>query len=313
MRFLVIHVLALPLFLGAGYFIQSATSADAVGALAQAFDPAVQFLIIGFALVIGAVPVFTWIHPVAKDAPPLTTAFLITISQGAVTFLLLTLLRDFDWFRNASSVRAALSAGGVALLVIATGLGWAQKSFARVIACGMLATLGSTLLAINAGTQRGVEAVMLSIVSRALSLGLFGIGVALLRKRANGDAFDIIGGIGLREPWIALAIGLGGLSMIGLPGTIGFVATWSNVNTLDTNAELILIQLLASISVAIGLLTGMSALFSGSAQPSAALVDQQRGEQLTIALGTLLVIGLGLFPSLLGPLIQGIAEQYVMY
>jgi NADH:ubiquinone oxidoreductase subunit 2 (subunit N) len=144
-----------------------------------------------------------------------------------------------------------------------------------------------------------------------LSAGLFGIGVALLRQRAGGDDFDAVAGLGQREPWIALAIGLGGLSMAGLPGTVGYVALSTGFGALGTETELVLVVMLANISVAIGLLNGLTALFRGAAAPTAALVTQQRNEQATIAIGMLLVIGLGLFPNLIAPLAQAIATQYV--
>jgi NADH:ubiquinone oxidoreductase subunit 2 (subunit N) len=310
-RFLVINVLALPLFLGAGYFLQRATLATDADAAAQTFGPAIQFLIIGIGLVIGAVPVFSWIHPVSKDAPPLTTAFLATIMQGSVGFLLLTFLRDYPWFRDASEVRTALQSGGVVLLIMAALLGWAQRSFSRVLACALLAMLGSTLIAIHADAQRGIETAALMTIARALSAGLFGIGVALLRQRAGNDGFDNIAGLGQREPWIALALGLGGLSMTGLPGTVGYVALSTGLGALGTETELVLAVMLANISVAIGLLSGLVALFRGAAAPTAALVVQQRNEQVTIAIGMLLVIGLGLFPNVIAPLAQSIAGLYV--
>jgi NADH:ubiquinone oxidoreductase subunit 2 (subunit N) len=310
-RFLVINVLALPLFLGAGYFLQRATLATDADAAAQTFGPAIQFLIIGIGLVIGAVPVFSWIHPVSKDAPPLTTAFLATIMQGSVGFLLLTFLRDYPWFRESSEVRTALQSGGVVLLIMAALLGWAQRSFSRVLACALLAMLGSTLIAIHADAQRGIETAALMTIARALSAGLFSIGVALLRQRAGDDGFDKIAGLGQREPWIALALGLGGLSMAGLPGTVGYVALSTGLGALGTETELVLAVMLANISVAIGLLSGLVALFRGAAAPTAALVSQQRNEQVTVAIGMLLVFGLGLFPNLIAPLAQSIAGLYV--
>jgi NADH:ubiquinone oxidoreductase subunit 4 (subunit M) len=96
-----------------------------------------------------------------------------------------------------------------------------------------------------------------------------------------------------------------------LPGTVGYVALSTGLGALGTETELVLAVMLANISVAIGLLSGLIALFRGAAAPTAALVVQQRNEQVTIAIGMLLVIGLGLFPNVIAPLAQSIAGLYV--
>jgi NADH:ubiquinone oxidoreductase subunit 2 (subunit N) len=297
------------MFLGAGFLADRAASITDPSLIEAGYAPAAIMLIAGLGLVMGAAPVFTWIHPVANDAPPLTTAFLATIGMGASGFLMLTLLIEFRWLSSAASARTLLDFAALALLIMAAALGWAQRSLSRVLACGVLASLGGALAALKTLTPAGIEAASFGVVSRALSLGLFGIGVALLRERYRDDAFDAIRGAGSREAWLSIAIGVGGLSMAGLPGTIGFVTVWTTTHAIG-DADLSITLLLASISIAAGVLRGLGAMFDGVSQPTAILADQERSEQWTVAVGALLVFGLGLYPSLLSGLTQALAQGF---
>lgn len=314
-RFLVISVIALPMFLGAGYVSERAAAVTDPELISGAYAPAVQFLIIGFGLVMGAIPLFTWVHPVAKDAPPLTTAFISVTGIGAASFLLLGLMGDFAWLRNAPLMSGALSSGAVLLLAVSAALGWAQNSLSRVLACGILLEIGCTLLAIASNTQQSIEAIGFGMMARALTLGLFGIGAALLRERNGGDEFSAIRGSGMREPWLALAVGLGGLSLAGMPGTVGFVSHWLHLRAFDGNAEQVALTVLAGISVAAGVLRGLAAMFepADGTQPRAKsmLAEQARGELWTVGIGTVLMFVFGLFPGIIAPLAQVIAQGYV--
>jgi multicomponent Na+:H+ antiporter subunit D len=308
-RFLVVNALALPMFLGAGYLADRAASITDPALIEAGYAPAAIMLIAGLGLVMGAVPVFSWIHPVANDAPPLTTAFLATIGMGATGFLLLALLTEFRWLSTAAGARALLDITALALLIMAAALGWAQRSLSRVLACGVLASLGGALAALKTLTPAGIEAASFGVIARALSLGLFGIGVALLRERYRDDAFDAIRGAGSREAWLSIAIGVGGLSMAGLPGTVGFVTLWTTTQAV-ADADLSIAMLLASVSIAAGVLRGLGAMFDGVSQPTAILADQERSEQWTVAVGAGLVFGLGLYPSLLSGLTRALAQGF---
>jgi multicomponent Na+:H+ antiporter subunit D len=309
-RYLLVCVLAMPMFLGSGYAGQRAAAITDPELIATAYEPASLMLILGFGLMLGAIPVFSWVHPVANDAPPLTTAFLGTVGAGGATFLLLSFMREFPWFANSPNVTGALYASGIACLAMAALLAWAQRSLSRLLACGLLLDIGSTLLTLSISGARGADAVAFAVMSRALSLGLFGIGIALLRERCGSDRFADILGIGSREPWLSLAVGIGGLSMAGLPGTIGFVAQWSSLTLFGGNVELNVLIIVAGISVAIGMLRALSTMFHGVHEPAAIAATRESGERWTVIIGTALVLVLGLLPSVIAPLAQAAGAGY---
>jgi multicomponent Na+:H+ antiporter subunit D len=315
LRYLVISTLALPAFLGAGYVVAQASAVSDPALQAAAYAPAVSLLGIGLALLFGAFPLFTWIHPVAKDAPPLTTAFLATVGTGAVTFLFLSFKQDFAWFRDGADIHTIANILGIAMLVFGGMLGWAQRSFSRVIACGLCVEIGSTLLLLNSNTALSVETIAFSIAARGLALGVAALGITLLREQVGTDDFAEIGGLGPRQMWAALAIAAGGLSLAGLPGTVGFVTRWVTVRVLgQTDLEILVLAILASASVGIGIIRGLSALFTQTGADVAVIAPgTPRRVILLIVVAVGLVIALGVAPGITSPITQAIAENYTFY
>ena len=318
-RYLTVTTLALPVFLGAGYVIRQATAiSDPIEQLI-AFTPAIDMLVVGFAFLLGALPLFTWIHSVAKYAPPLATAFLVTVANSAAMLLLLDFCQEFPWFATSPILLGALQFGGVLLIVMGGLLAWAQNSFARVWACALLIDIGSMLMAAGSSSATGVGAVAFNILARALSLGLFGIGLSILRQRAfASDRFEDIRGLGFDHRWAAFALGAGGLSLVGIPGTIGFVARWMSARAIgiyDVNGMAIMV--LACVSVGVGVARGMAQLFNASwreaAQRSRNAASPTITEMATLLVMAASVMFFGLFPNALATLAQSVANSYTFY
>jgi formate hydrogenlyase subunit 3/multisubunit Na+/H+ antiporter MnhD subunit len=274
MRFLVCATLALPLFLLAGWSIDRAGTINLadVEAVATAYGAPIMLLLAGFAFLLGAIPLYSWIHPVAKDAPPLVTSFLGTVAIGAVSFLLLSFWQEFAWLRTSPTTLSVLTAGGMVLLIFGGVLAWAQNSFSRVLAAALFVDLGCTLLLFISSTPLSVEALAFSVIARAIGLSVFGLGIWRLRAMRGSDEFSDIRNV--NDLWTLMALLAGGLSLAGLPGTIGFVARWTSARAYSsTDAEGLVLMLVACSSVGLGVMRGVVAMTS---QPVLAeIVDEE--------------------------------------
>jgi len=317
-RYLVLSSLALPAFLGAGYVIGQALNVTEPALQSAAYQPAALLLALGFALLAGAVPLYTWTHAVANQASPLVTAFLATVVTGAVTFLFLEFKQQFDWFRGSPDVREAINLFGVTTLLLGGVIAWAQRSWGRILACCLSVDLGVVLLMLNHETPASVEAVAFAIAARGLSLGVFGAGLSALRSYTGTDDFARLRGAGRRYPLAALAIALGAFSIAGLPGTVGFVVRWLNVRVLsETDLEVMMIMLLAGVSIGWGVLRGLFSLLAepleeeGNAARAPSFLS--RGASASLLLGSVVVVMLGLAPGLLAGLARAIASAYTFY
>ncbi len=324
LRYLTLGVLALPAFLGAGTIIDQAAGITDVCLQAAAYQPAAILLAAGFVLAVGAVPLYTWTHGVASQATPFATAFLASVAGGGITFLCLALAQEFPWFLNSADARAMINTCGVGMILLGGIVGWAQRSFGRLLACGLAVDLGATVLLLGAGSRIGVEAAVFTIAARSVSLGLLAGGISLLRFRAGGDDFDRARGFGRRYPWIPLAVAIGGLSLAGAPGTIGFVSRWLSARAIGAaDPEVLMVLFLAAISVGWGILRGLFALLASEPAhalraPSAQELERadrpiSRGAAVTVIAASLATIFLGLAPAVLSELTRSIAAAYTFY
>jgi formate hydrogenlyase subunit 3/multisubunit Na+/H+ antiporter MnhD subunit len=195
-------------------------------------------------------------------------------------------------------------------------MGWAQRSFVRVLACALLAEIGSTLLLLSNNSSMGIAAVAMGLLARSLSLGLLSIGLSSLQRHSASDAFEDVRGLGWRDRWMTIAIGVGSLSLVGVPGTLGFAYKWISTRaTGSADAGTMVLMLFAALSVCVGAARGLMALLDRSQRRLSTQSNfvPSWGEELGIIIGTALVFVLGVWPNVVAPLAQAIASGYAFY
>src|SRR2546428_6987202 len=115
----------------------------------------------------------------------------------------------------------------VATMVVANLIALAQRSFKRMLAYSSIAHAGYLLVAVAAGTAAGSAAFVFYLVAYTLmTVAAF----ALLAAKGTGGerdvAIDVLAGLAQRRPWLAFALAVCMLSLLGFPGTAGFIRKW---------------------------------------------------------------------------------------
>jgi multicomponent Na+:H+ antiporter subunit D len=72
----------------------------------------------------------------------------------------------------------------------------------------------------------GLSAGLLHMFNHALSKGALFLAVMCLSTRLDGLTLQDLAGAARRMPWTLAALVVAGLSLIGVPGTAGFVSKW---------------------------------------------------------------------------------------
>jgi multicomponent Na+:H+ antiporter subunit D len=72
----------------------------------------------------------------------------------------------------------------------------------------------------------GVTATIVHVFNHALMKGALFMAVGALIYRVGSSNLDKLQGLGRQMPWTFGAIFIAGLSLIGLPGTAGFISKW---------------------------------------------------------------------------------------
>jgi formate hydrogenlyase subunit 3/multisubunit Na+/H+ antiporter MnhD subunit len=302
-RYLVVVLLAVPLILGAIWMSDQSALEPARPALARtALLPAA----LGFGLLLAAVPFSMWLPALTVDAPPLVSAFVLTICQGMAIYLMMAFLNSNPAAGNVPAVPATAQLVG---LLMASGGGVmaaVQRDWGRLFGYAALGSLGYFLLAWGTGTSRSLTLALLDMVNRAAAITLMAASLAIVRQRAAVDEFGNLRGVARRLPVATAGLVLGGLALAGFPFTAGFPTHWAVSRAIASgewawidvlpawSAGLILLA--GSVGIVIGVLRGLGAMLGD--EPQRQVAHQPRIASALVLLLAGLAIAISLYPQL---------------
>jgi NADH-quinone oxidoreductase subunit N len=264
---------------------------------------------VGFKLAV--VPFHMWTPDVYEGAPAPVTAFIATVSKGAMAALLLRLFVQ----AGASAYDAvilALSLIAAASMVLGNLMALWQQNVKRLLAYSSIAHLGYLLVAFVAGGSRAAEAVTMYIVAYVVtSLAAFGCVTVLSEKTGDADTLDAYRGLFWRRPGLTVVLAAALFSLAGMPLTAGFMGKFYVVAAAVESASWWLVMLVV-LSSALGLfyyLRVVVALYAplpgGQVTPiSTAATAWSYMGAVTLGMVTLFLIGLGIYPVPLIALIR---------
>jgi NADH-quinone oxidoreductase subunit N len=259
---------------------------------------------IGFKLAV--VPFHMWVADVYEGAPAPVTAFIATVSKGAVFALLLRFFLPAEALRgNAPGLFLAVIA--VASMLAGNLLALFQDNVKRLLAYSSIAHMGYLLVAFLAGGPLRVTAALFYLVAYFISsLGAFGVVTVLSGPERDADRLDDYRGLFFRRPWLAGAFTAMLLSLAGIPLTVGFIGKFT---ILAAGVGDLLWTLVGTFVVAsaIGLfyyLRVLIALYSPLPASAAVAALPMPAGTLALMILTALLLGLGIYP---GPLLEAIS------
>lgn len=180
------------------------------------------FLIAGLAFKISAVPFHMWTPDVYEGAPTPITAFFATAPKIAALALFARVMFDafgaawVDW----GQVIALLSVLSMFLGAIAA-IG--QRDIKRLMAYSSIAHMGYALMGLAAGTQLGVQAMLVyGAIYVTMNLGTFAFIMSMEREGRPVSDISSLGMYASREPAKALALLVLMFSLAGVPFFLGF-------------------------------------------------------------------------------------------
>ncbi len=186
----------------------------------------IGLLLIGFAFKVAAVPFHMWTPDVYDGAPTPITAFMAAAVKAAAFAALMRIMV------HALGDSIATWQNAVWWLAVATMLGGnlmalAQRHLKRMLAYSSVGHAGYMLTAVVSGTETGAAAYLFYAFAYTLvTLGAFGVLTVVGRNGERDVRIDDMAGLASKQPWIAFAMAVFMMSLLGFPGTAGFMAKW---------------------------------------------------------------------------------------
>jgi NADH-quinone oxidoreductase subunit N len=294
--------------IGSMELMQIAVRSASAGVHNLSFTAGMTMIIVGLGFKLAVVPFHLWTPDVYEGAPAPVTAFVATVSKGAVFALVLRYFSaiDIQTYRPlfvifAIIAVASMSAGNLLALL--------QSNVKRILAYSSISHIGYLLVTLLASGYLALTAAAFYLTAYFITtLGAFGVVTVLSGKDRDADSMNDYRGLAWRSPWLAGVFTAMLLSLAGIPVTAGFIGKFTVVAAGIGSGLWILVIILA-VNSAIGLyyyLRIIVVLYSRDENERASpVLELSRADYAVLSGLTILLIWLGVFPGPLIELIKG--------
>lgn len=184
------------------------------------------FVLAGLAFKIAAVPFHMWTPDVYEGAPTPVTAFFASAPKLAALALFVRIVISAfapittDWQQIVSFV-------AIASMLLGAFAAIGQSNIKRLMAYSSIGHMGYALVGLAAGTEQGVQGVIVYIVIyMAMTLGAFAAILAMRRNGVMTEEISSLAGLARTKPAMALLLGAILFSLAGIPPLAGFFAKY---------------------------------------------------------------------------------------
>jgi multicomponent Na+:H+ antiporter subunit D len=190
---------------------------------------AYAFIVVGVCLKLALFPLHLWLPNAYTYAPSAVTALMAATATKVAIYLLIRFIysvfgADFS-FGEMPTVYLLVPLAVVGILSTSmAAIG--QDKIKRMLAYSSVAQIGYMVLGIGMASATGLAAALLHLFNHALMKGALFMALGCIAIRFGTSQIEVFRGLGRRMPWTMAAFVAGGLSLIGVPLTVGFISKW---------------------------------------------------------------------------------------
>jgi len=190
---------------------------------------AFAFISAGLLLKLALFPLHLWLPNAYTYAPSVVTAFLAATATKVAVYLMLRFgytVFGADFVFDIVPSSEVLLALAIAGTVIASTVAIFQSDVKRLLAYSSVAQIGYIMLGVSYANVTGLTAALVHIFNHAVTKGALFLVMGCIAYAAGACRLEHFAGLGKRMPMTMAAFVIGGLSLIGVPLTAGFVSKW---------------------------------------------------------------------------------------
>jgi multicomponent Na+:H+ antiporter subunit D len=192
---------------------------------------ALAFITVGIGLKLALFPLHQWLPNAYAFAPSMATAFLAATATKVSVYVLLryyfTVFDPVPLFGRLPT-REAFVALSIAAMLVASLVAVFERDVKRLFAYSSVAQIGYITLGIGVDNQASLTGSIVHLLNHGVAKGAIFLllGGVALRAGTAGLMLEQIAGLNRRMPLTAFGLAVAGLSLVGIPGTAGFVTKW---------------------------------------------------------------------------------------
>lgn len=280
----------------------------------RTIQTAFAFIMVGFALKLALFPLHLWLPNAYTYAPTVVTIFLAATATKVAVYVMLRVVFSVFGFSFIESTPTdelfiLLCVAGILMMSFYAIF---QKDVKRLLAYSSVAQIGYMMLGIGLGSALGITATLVHLFNHALMKGALFMAIGAIVYQTGSSQLKDFSGLGKQMPWTFAAIVIGGLSLIGVPGTAGFISKWYLVLAAieQQNWLIVAVILLGSLLAVIYVWKIIEVLYFKLADDNQAVVTTKEAP-LSLLLPTWILVMANLYFGFATELTVGTAEQAV--
>lgn len=201
----------------------------------NAIRAAFAFITIGVGIKAAMLPLHQWLPNAYAYSPSVVSTFLAATATKVAIYVMIRFklsLFGIEFSLVQMPFDKMLMLLGTLGILGGSVYAIFQSNVKRMLAYSSIAQIGYILLAIGLASQPGFTAALLHIFNHALIKGTLFMALGLIFFRFASAELSVMSGVGKTMPLTMAAFVIGGLSLIGVPGTAGFISKWYLVTAL---------------------------------------------------------------------------------
>jgi len=225
------------ILLGIGYLYAvtgSLNMADMQSLLPSIYDSrvvlaALAFFMVGFSIKVGLFPLHAWLPDAYTHAPSAASALIAGLMTKVGAYAMIRFM--FSVFTPAfvidiTRMAEILTWAAALAIIVGSVLAIAQSDIKRMLAYSSISQIGYILLGVGLVNVIGMQGGLLHILNHSLmKCALFLVAGAIFYRTGVRNLHQFQG-LGKKMPVTTTVFLIAGLSMIGVPGTVGFTSKW---------------------------------------------------------------------------------------
>lgn len=221
----------------------------------RTINTGLAFIMVGVSIKLALFPLHMWLPPAYTYAPSAVSAFLAsTATKVAVYVMIRFIFTIFGADHVFGDMRMDLILMTLAIVAIfkCSYQAALQSNIKTLLAYSSVAQIGYMILGISLVSVAGLMAGLIHIFNHALMKGALFMAAGAVFYRVGSVDIQAFAGLGKRMPFTMAAFTIAGLSIIGVPLTVGFVSKWYLVSAaLEQNYWFIAVLILAASLLAV--------------------------------------------------------------